>query len=88
MDSLIGETFVPKYIVTSGDFEIEIERPTMKKAACDAIGFLKKTDEQIELSIMTEVSSIDDVENIRYFATIVLMEENGIKFKLKDNHAT
>lgn len=78
---------MPKYIVTSGDFEVTINRRTARMAARDAIALLKDSDEAIELGLMTGVCPADAESKALYLSTIVLMEENGIKFRMRGEYA-
>lgn len=70
---------MPKYTVSSGDFEITINRRSPRKAAMAAIGLLRESEESIILGILTGVFSADG--NGLYFSTVLLMEENGIKYR-------
>ena len=55
-----------------------------RRAAVDAIGLLKKSAEDIHLGFFVGVCGVDTDDYI-YLSTIVLMEENGIKFKLLED---
>jgi len=72
---------MPEFIVSSGDFNVRINRRSARRAAVDAIGLLKKTEEDIHLGFLVGVCGVD-TDDLIYLSTIVLMEENGIKFKL------
>ena len=71
---------MPEFIVSSGDFNVRIKRRSARRAALDAIGLLKTSDEDIHLGLMVGVCGVDSDDFI-YLSTIVLMEENGINFK-------
>ena len=72
---------MPIYRVESGDFQVSIHRRSARRAAADAIGLLKRTEDDVRLGMMTGVH-MDDGE-ILYLSTIVLMNENGIKFRIE-----
>jgi hypothetical protein len=73
---------MPEFIVSSGDFEVRIKRRSARRAAKDAIGLLKDSRENIHLGYFVGVCGVSDNKDMIYLSTIVLMEENGIKFKL------
>ena len=72
---------MPQFIVSSGEYEVRITRRTARRAAKDAIGMLKDTSDDVHLGFLVGVCGVN-TENYIYLSTIVLMEENGIKFRL------
>ncbi len=73
---------MPEFIVSRGDYEVRIKRRSARRAAKDAIGLLKDSRENIHLGYFVGVCGVSDEKGMIYLSTIVLMEENGIKFKL------